>query len=209
MADREIPKAGALSVASLSGAAVTDCLADVARLRIEVFRAWPYLYDGTVEYERRYLTAFAATKDAVVVVARDGDTIVGAATAAPLTGHTPEFADLFTARGLDAERTFYCGESVLLPGYRRRGIGHAFFDRREAHARGCRSPRGPFTQIAFCGVVRDTDDPRAPDGYKPLDAFWLKRGYTPVDGLVGSYRWKEIGGDHETEKAMQFWMKAL
>ncbi len=209
MADCEMSKAGALSVASLSGAAVTDCLADVARLRIEVFRAWPYLYDGTVEYEQRYLTAFAAAKDAVVVVARDGGRIVGAATAAPLTGHTPEFAALFTARGLDAERTFYCGESVLLPGYRGRGIGHAFFERREVHARARNGPRGPYTQIAFCAVVRTADDPRAPRGYVPLDAFWLKRGYTPVEGLVGSYRWKEIGGEHETEKTMQFWIKAL
>lgn len=201
--------AGAISVVSLSGAAVTDCLADVARLRIGVFQAWPYLYDGTVDYERRYLTEFAAAVDAVVVVARDGDSIVGAATAAPLTGHTPEFAALFTARGLDAERTFYCGESVLLPDYRGRGIGHAFFDQREARVRACTGPRGRYTQIAFCAVVRAADDPRAPQGYATLDAFWLKRGYTPIEGLLGTYSWKEIGEERETTKSMQFWMKAL
>ena len=200
---------GSLSVASINGAALTDCLADVARLRIDVFRAWPYLYDGTLDYEQRYLTEFAATQDAVVVAARNGEAIVGAATAAPLTGHTPQFAKLFTACGFDPEQTFYCGESVLLPGYRGRGIGHAFFERREAHARACRGPRGPYTQIAFCGVVRGPDDPRAPRAYKPLDAFWRKRGYAPVESLIGSYSWKEIGMECETEKPMQFWMKAL
>lgn len=199
----------AISVVSLSGGAVTECLGDVARLRIEVFRTWPYLYDGTIDYERRYLTEFAAGKDAVVIVARDGNKVVGAATAAPLSGHTPEFAALFTARGFDAERTFYCGKSILLPDYRGRGIGHVFFDRREAHARACTGPRGRFTQIAFCGVVRAPDDPRAPQRYAPLDAFWRKRGYSPVEGLIGAYSWREIGAEHETEKAMQFWMKAL
>jgi GNAT superfamily N-acetyltransferase len=209
MAGQEVARPGAISIVSLGGAALTDCLDDIAGLRIEVFRAWPYLYDGTLAYERRYLSEFGGAKDAIVVIARDGGAIVGAATAAPLTGHTPEFAALFAARGIDPERTFYCGESVLLPDYRGRGIGHAFFDRREAHARTCRGPLGPYEQIAFCGVVRARDDRRAPRDYTPLDAFWRKRGYSPVEGLVGSYGWKEIGAESETEKAMQFWIRAL
>lgn len=200
---------GSVEIVSLRGSELTDCLADVARLRIDVFRAWPYLYDGTVDYERRYLKEFAETKDALVVVARDGGIVVGAATAAPLSGHTPEFAALFAAHGLDPERTFYCGESVLLPDYRGYGIGHAFFDRREAHALTCLGPAGRFTQVAFCGVARSPEDRRAPKGYRPLDNFWRKRGYNPVEGLVGTYSWKEIDGEFETEKAMQFWMKAL
>ena len=209
MAGQEVARPGAISVVSLGGAALADCLDAIAGLRIEVFRAWPYLYDGTLAYEQRYLAEFGRAKDALVVVARDGGAIVGAATAAPLTGHTPEFAALFAARGFDAERTFYCGESVLLPDYRGRGIGHAFFDLREARARTCTGPRERFTQIAFCGVVRAPEDPRTPNDYTPLDAFWRKRGYSPVEGLVGSYSWKEIGAESGTEKAMQFWIKAL
>lgn len=200
---------GALEIVSINGAAAADCLADVARLRIEVFRAWPYLYQGTIAHEQGYLAEFARAKDALVVVARDAGVVVGAATASPLVGHTPEFAALFAAHGIDPEETFYCGESVLLASYRGRGIGHAFFDRREAHARACYSPKGRFTQIAFCGVVRSPDDPRAPRGYTPLDAFWRKRGYTPVPGLVGTYSWQETGAESETENEMQFWMKAL
>ena len=31
---------------------------DLARLRIEVFRDFPYLYEGDLDYERQYLSTF-------------------------------------------------------------------------------------------------------------------------------------------------------
>lgn len=198
-----------LQIEALSGHALVAALPDVAALRISVFRDWPYLYDGTIDYERRYLAELAQADAALIVVARDCGRIVGAATAAPLAGHTPQFARLFRDHDLDPARTFYCGESVLLSQYRGRGLGHAFFDRREAHARSVVGPNGGYTHIAFCGVVRDPADPRMPADYRPLDPFWRRRGYSPVEGLVGSYSWKEIGSDEETAKPMQFWMKTL
>ena len=72
----------------LTGDALADALPDVARLRIDVFRDWPYLYDGDADYERDYLRAYQSP-GAVVVAAMDGDRIVGAATGAP-----PAFASL-------------------------------------------------------------------------------------------------------------------
>jgi GNAT superfamily N-acetyltransferase len=148
----------------------------------------------------------------------DGARIVGAATGAPLGGHTVEFVPLFEHHGYDPARIFYCGESVLLPDYRGSGIGHIFFDRREAHARACTGPHGPYTHVAFCVVIRPPDDPRRPANYVPLDAFWRKRGYAPIPGLIGSYSWREIGAEgnkreigaeEESKKPMQFWMRAL
>jgi GNAT superfamily N-acetyltransferase len=191
-------------VSRLTGADLKEVLDDLARLRIEVFRAWPYLYDGSYEYERAYFANFAASDGAIVVVARDGDAIVGAATAAPMGGRADEFAEPFEKQGYDISHLFYLGESVLLPRYRGQGLGHAFFDHREAHGRGL-----GFTRATFCSVVRPADDPRCPTDYRPLDPFWRKRGYAPVPGLVGSFGWLDVGDAEETEKPMQFWMKAL
>ena len=42
-----------ITVLPLTGAALDPMLPAIARLRIEVFRAWPYLYDGSAEYEQR------------------------------------------------------------------------------------------------------------------------------------------------------------
>lgn len=194
-----------LRVAPLTGDALAAALPDLARLRITVFRDWPYLYDGTLGYESCYIQRFAQSPGAVIVAAYDGDRIVGAATASPMVGHADEFAEPFRQRGYDIARIFYFGESVLLADYRGRGIGHAFFDQREAHARA----QGGFTHTTFCGVVRPDDHPRKPADYVPLDAFWTKRGYRKMDGLVGAFSWRDIGEPEDTKKPMQFWMKAL
>lgn len=195
----------AITVTSLVGDEIKTILPDLARLRIIVFRDWPYLYDGTIEYEEKYLAKLAAAKGAVCVVARDGDAVVGASTAAPMVEHADEFAEPFENAGYDLNKVFYCGESVLLTSHRGHGIGNAFFDQREAHAR----KLGGFTYSTFCRVVRPDDHPLKPKDYRPLDPFWKKRGYQPVDGLVASYAWKDIDQDEETEHLMQFWMRTL
>ena len=189
----------------LTGEALAAALPAVARLRIEVFRDFPYLYDGSEDYERRYLATFAAARGAVMVAALDGDEVVGAATGAPMAEELAAFREPFAARGLDVDRIFYCAESVLRPAWRGLGLGHRFFDLREAHARGL----GGFTHATFCAVVRPPDHPLRPAAYRPLDAFWRKRGYEPVEGLTTTFPWKDVDQPGETEKTMQFWMRAL
>jgi len=73
----------------------------------------------------------------------------------------------------------------------------------------CRKACGGFTHAAFCAVVRPEDHPLRPKDYVPLDAFWQKRGYAKADGLVTRFAWKDIDRSGETEKPMQFWMRAL
>ena len=194
-----------LRVAPLTGRDVAQGLAALARLRIAVFRDWPYLYDGSPAYEEKYLAKLAAAEGAIIVAAYDGDEIVGCATAAPMAEVEAEFAQPFLEHGLDLGHIFYCGESVLLPAYRGRGLGHAFFDHREAQARAL----GRFTHIAFCAVIRPEDHPLRPNGYVALDGFWTRRGYAKADGLVCRFTWKDIDRPSATEKPMQFWMRAL
>ena len=92
----------AIPLESLSGAALLPHLDDVARLRIAVFRDWPYLYEGDVGYERAYLAAYAQSADSVVVLARAGDALIGASTGIPLAHDSAGFQAPFRARGIDA-----------------------------------------------------------------------------------------------------------
>ena len=188
----------------LTGPALEAALDDVARLRIEVFRAFPYLYDGSFTYERGYLQSYRDSVGAVLVGAFDGEHLIGAATGTPLADHADDFAAAFVETGLDLDRIFYSAESVLLSDYRGPGIGHAFFDLREAHARAL-----GYEKCAFCGVVRPEDHPLRPADYAPLDPFWRKRGYAPVPGVVASFRWKDIDQDEEAAKPLQFWIRDL
>lgn len=179
-------------------------LDDVARLRIEVFRDFPYLYDGNMEYERRYLQTYLRCPQAVVVVAFDGASVVGASTALPLVFEEDNFKRPFIDNGYDPADVFYCAESVLRKDYRGRGLGVRFFDEREAHAR----ELGDFGYYAFCSVVRPADHPLRPQAYEPLDQFWQKRGYQKHPALRARYSWKDTDQGVETSKDLEFWLKS-
>lgn len=191
-----------LIVRALTGCEIDAAIEDLARLRIEVFAAYPYLYDGDTGYEAQYLREFVAARDAVLVAAFDGARIVGAATASPMDTSKAEFRAPFEERGIDTAKLFYFGESVLLPSYRGQGIGHAFFDHREAHATACGA-----AATYFAAVVRPDDHPAKPAGYVPLDSFWRKRGYVPLPGVVTELAWKEHGETAESTKPMQYWIR--
>ena len=193
-----------LDVRPLTGADLSAVLLDVARLRMTVFREWPYLYEGSFDYEHRYLQSYRDSAGAILVGAFDGDTLVGAATGTPMEDHAEDFGAAFERAGMALTDIFYCAESVLLPAYRGRGIGHAFFDAREDHAR-----RLGRRISAFCAVQRPSDHPARPADYAPLDPFWRKRGYAPLPGFVASFSWTDVGEDAQSAKPMQFWSKPL
>lgn len=180
-------------------------LPDLARLRIEVFRDFPYLYDGTVEYEEKYLETYTDCPESIVVLVLDGEKAVGATTGLPMDAETEEFRKPFVEAGHDPARIFYCAESVLLPAYRGRGVYPQFFAEREGHARAL----GRFDLCTFCCVQRPEDHPMRPADYVPLDRIWSKFGYVRHPELTTTYDWKDVDTAEETAKPMVFWLKSL
>jgi GNAT superfamily N-acetyltransferase len=195
-----------MDIQLLRGLQIAPHIDDLARLRIAVFREFPYLYDGTVEYEAEYLATYVRSADSLCVLVRDDDgRVVGASTALPLMDETEEFQLPFAAAGWDCSRIFYLAESVLLPAWRGRGLGVRFFAEREAHAQ--RLQR--FDWCAFCAVQRPQDHPRRPADYQPLDAFWQRRGYRHQPELHTHYHWRDLDETEESAKPMSFWLKEL
>lgn len=193
-----------LAYRTLRGSDVSNALDDLARLRIAVFRDWPYLYDGDLDYERRYMASYVDKPGAILVAAMDGSKVVGASTGTLMEDHAEDFQAAFAGSGYELADIFYCAESILLERYRGRGAGRVFFKEREAHAR-----QLGRKHAVFCGVIRSDTHPLRPVAYRPLDTFWASIGYRKLDGVIASFRWKDVNEAHQTEKSLQFWIKDL
>jgi GNAT superfamily N-acetyltransferase len=187
-----------------TGPAIAAQLPSLSALRMQVFRAWPYLYDGSLPSEADTLSSFAQSKTAGIAIAFDGHAPVGASTCV----HMPEEDDHvtlpFRQAGIDLASICYFGESVLLEAYRGQGIGVRFFELREAHAQ----TMPGVTTTAFCAVQRPDEHPLKPPGVVPLDAFWRKRGYAPTD-LACKMVWKQTDSADKVENTLRFWTKRL
>ncbi|WP_420405963.1 hypothetical protein [Nisaea sp.] len=182
-----------------------DAVEQVAALRIKVFREWPYLYDGTEEWERRYISKLAEAEGAVVIAARDGEKIVGVSTGMPLLSEHDELITPFRGSDFQPEQVFYGAETVMLPEYRGQGLYRGFLERRRQHA----IVLGGFRWETFCGVVRPTDHPLRDPAIPPLDPVWSHLGYRKVEGLTTDFSWRDIDQTEETAKPMQFWIRDL
>jgi len=190
-----------VDVEVLRGPAIERHLGALARLRIEVFAEWPYLYAGSLEYEERYLSEFARAEQAVLVLVRDGDEIVGASSALPLAEEHAELARPFLANGVRPDEWYYLAESVLRASYRGRGLGRRFFEGRENAGR-----QFGFGKYAFCAVERSPTDPRRPERSFDLEPFWQRQGYRKSE-LVARLSWREHDEATESEKPLSFWLK--
>lgn len=194
-----------LDIKTVKGTEIEPYIPDIARLRITIFRDFPYLYDGSTEYEQEYLNTYLRSPRSLAVLVMDGQNVVGVSTGIPLADETAEFQKPFTDRGFDPADIFYCGESVLAQEYRGRGIYTTFFREREQHARSFQQ----FKSICFCAVTRPDDHPLRPENYRPLDSVWQSFGYQKEPGLTTLYSWKDVDQKLENEKKMVFWIKDL
>jgi len=194
-----------LTIKSVTGRGIEKYLHDLATLRIEVFREFPYLYDGSLEYEKRYLETYIRSDQSIAVLVLDGDTVVGASTGLPMADETEEFQRPFKENVYNVDTIFYCGESILKKKYRGRGLYRSMFEGREQHA----TDPGNFSTICFCAVQRSDDHPLRPENYQPLDPVWEKFGYRKQPELTTKYHWKDINEESESDKTMVFWVKEL
>lgn len=194
-----------LRIERYRGQAIAEAIPDLAALRMEVFREFPYLYQGNMVYEQTYLGRYSKDSDSLVVMLYDDNQAVGATTGMPLADEAEEIRAPFAKAGYDLRPVFYFGESLLLPAYRGQGWGKRFFIEREAHARGL----GDIETVCFCAVQRPADHPARPADYRGLESFWERLGYCRRPELKAYMRWHDIGENEETAKAMVFWTKAL
>jgi GNAT superfamily N-acetyltransferase len=188
----------------LVGPAVGPCLEALASLRINIFREYPYLYDGRREDELNYLRHYMEVPDAFVISVDDAGSMVGAATGIPLCHENQDLIDPLAGTSYPIAETFYVGELLFYPAYRNRGLGMGLISMVEKQVRSL----GNFRYLTCATVVRPEDHQLRPKEYVPIDRFLDRIGFRTLPGVTTRFSWKEIDGisyDHP----MQFWLKEL
>lgn len=198
-----MPQVG-IKIRAFRGPEIKAYIPGLAKLRLEVYRDFPYLYQGNLQEETSYLKKYASCKEAIAVIAFDGSEIVGVSLGIPLEYETDEVKKPFLDKKFQISSCYYFGESMLLGKYRGRGIGHHLFDEREAHVR----TLGRFKKICFSCIKRPDDHPRKPNDYISLEDFWKKRGYTRHPELSAKMSWPDIHEKKPSEKPLIFWVKS-
>ena len=192
-----------INVKSFTGKEALQYIDDLADLRLQVFKAYPYLYKGDKAEEEEYLHHFIQAENNIIVIALDGDRVVGASTGMPMNQTDPAIQKPWLQQNIDLDFLFYFGESVLLKEYRKRGIGVAFFEQRESWA----IKLNRYKLLVFCAVVRPKNHLSQPKDYMPLDNFWKKRGYSKTNDLTCEMAWCDIDQFEETTHQLVFWYK--
>ncbi|WKN31338.1 GNAT family N-acetyltransferase [Porifericola rhodea] len=188
----------------ITGQDIHQYLDKLAALRIEVFRHFPYLYDGSQAYEKKYLQTYAKANGSAIILATEQEEVVGASTCIPLSEETSALKQSFKNTAYNMDEIMFFGESVLKETYRGRGIGVEFFRQREGHARQLEKK-----YATFCAVQRTSNHPLRPAGYQSLHNFWKKRGYTPLPQVSTQMEWKDVDQSEESSKTLNFWIKKL
>jgi GNAT superfamily N-acetyltransferase len=196
--DREI------TVQLLTGTAIADLLDDLATLRLEIFREYPYLYRGRRDDELAYLKTYGEAPDACVIPAYHGGAVVGAATGMPLIHEDPQLPEAFSCSSFPLNRLYYVGELLFRPEYRNRGLGRRLLARLEDHV----SSLGSYRWLTCATVERPDGHPLCPPDHIPITRFLGRTGFVRLPGVTTNFVWRETDGV-KRDHPMQFWIKNL
>lgn len=196
--------ADAITEQLLTGEAVTDHLADLASLRLDIFQEYPYLYRGRREDELAYLASYAKKPEACVILARKEDNVIGAASGMPLLCEGDTLRASFAETPYQPDAIYYIGELLFRPGYRNLGLGRRLLAQMESYIRSL----GHYRKITCATVERPDDHPLRPADHIPISRFLARTGFSKLPGVVVHFAWLEADGV-KRDHSMQFWMKDL
>ena len=191
----------------LKGLEIEKYLDDVIKLRIAVFREYPYLYDGNIEYEKEYFKDFIKDQTARVILVKDSGKVVAVATSIALSNahlcddtHKP-----FVGKGYDVDRFYYYGEIMIDKAYRNKGISKQIYRLRQKEAVSL-----GFDMLCFATIIKDTDN--VPVDYFDPSQMWRSMGFVEHLDMQVECEWPKIQNDGSTKdqtSKLNFWIKKI
>jgi len=181
----------------------------VAKLRLEYFKEFPYLYEGNIEYEKKYVTGYTLDKKSMIAVVKINGEVAGISTGIPLISDSEIVADIkkgFQKKEINIDEYYYYGEVIILPKFRGLGLSRKLFEAQDKIVK-----EWGFRHVYILTVIRENNHPLKPKNYKSPDVLWKRLGFLQIDKTV-SYHWSTIqkdGSVKNNENTLQFWIKNL
>lgn len=177
---------------------------DIARIRLTLFKEYPYLYEGTVAREAENFEPYFMSQRVTILLVFDNDQVVGFINSIPLEEEDAGTKAPFIEQGLPIEKYVYIGEVMLYPHYRGLGIAKTSLAFLEQKAR-----TEGFEYTTFITVERPEDHPCKTHGYQPLDAMWQHLGYARIPNAYAYYTWSQVDTQTPTNNVLAVWSKKL
>lgn len=193
-----------LTIKAFSGEDARLYWQQIAKLRIEMFKEFPYLYEGTYEYEKEYLETYFKSKNSVILLVFDADDLVGFSNAIPLVEEMKEIQEPFLRMGIDIGAHLYVGEVMIQPPYRGRGLLRKFFEYHDASA-----VKQNCSKIVLMTVNRSDDHPCRPKNYNSPDPIWEHFGYHRLPEMDISMVWKQVDTHKDEVNRLALWQKHI
>lgn len=193
-----------LSLKVFTGAEARAYLEPLAAMRIDFFKEFPYLYQGSLDYESAYLETYFRSHNSAILLVFKGDTLLGFSNIIPLDEEMIEIQSAFSEKGMNLDEYLYIGEVMLDPICRGQGLARRFFEFHEAYAQEI-----GYSKLVFMTVQRPINHPERPKAYRGLEPIWQHFGYEKLPGVLVKIPWKQIDTGQEEDNTLDIWLKDL
>ena len=193
-----------LRIESLSGSAATAKLGEWARLRIEIFSEYPYLYEGATKGEQAYLSTYLRTPRARILGLFEGAHVGGMATMAPLDACEDFAEDVVKATGLAPKTCLYVGDIIFEPRYRGRGLFNVCFNAAEDWGRA-----HGFSHIVAAAIRTSPTDAGRPQDYRPIAGLFARVGLEKLSGVSMTATYPSTLSHRPEPHVLEYWHKVI
>lgn len=186
-------------------------ITQLAHMRATYFKEYPYLYDGSLDYEENYLGEYKEKAiDGYLVQAfhekNSEKKLVGILTGCGFCSDIEivrDGAKLFEEKNISTQDRYYLGEAIIIPEYQHKKILPRMLYKLGQKVIQLQK----YTSLCFLTVIREENDARKPEGYKSTDQLWGKLGCYKAD-VTCSFEWPTIMPDKSVQNIfndVEFW----
>lgn len=171
---------------------------EIAKLNIEVFRDYPYFYEGELKEQMEFYKIYTNSRYSVAFLAEKESEVIGVILGIPISDFLPVYQEAVTSEGIDLEGIFYLGEIMVKKEYRNQKIGYKLYEKFEAYA------KKNYKKILYSEILCLSEPPL---GYRKIQT--ILKGFKLLPHINCEFSWKEIDADQPTSHTMTFWMRDL